>query len=219
MGNFFKIDTINLPAEIPVFPLESVLLLPRGDLPLNVFEPRYLAMVDAALRGNRLIGIIQPTAKGVDGGQEFYPTGCMGRITRFEETEDGRYLINLHGVCRFKTVAECPQDTTGYRVMRVDCESYAQDMKPVGCLDIDRARLMGLLKDYFDRQGMCLDWNLIDNIADESLLTTLAMVCPFTATEKQALLEAPCCKERATLFIKLLEISLFHSENINPSTH
>ncbi len=217
MGNIFKIDFTKLPAEIPVFPLESVLLLPRGDLPLNVFEPRYLAMVDAALRESRLIGIIQPTTKA--SGKEFYPTGCIGRITRFEETDDGRYLINLHGICRFKSVAESPQDASGYRVMQVDWKTYAHDMNPVSGLHIDRTHLMKLLKDYFDRQGMCLDWNLIDDIADEGLLTTLAMVCPFTASEKQALLEAPCCKTRATLFINLLEISLCQGENSNPSTH
>lgn len=223
MINPCKPHAISLPTEIPVFPLESVLLLPRGNLPLNVFEPRYLAMVDAALRGSRLIGIMQPYAqkdrKPDHVTSHLYPTGCIGRITRFEETDGGRYLINLHGVCRFKSVAELPKAEDGYRVMQIDWKPYAHDMTPVGCLDIDRVRLMTLLRNYFDRQGMCLDWDLIDEVADESLLTTLVMVCPFTTSEKQALLEAPCCKSRATLFINLLEISLCESKDGNPSTH
>lgn len=219
MSNTCKTHLIDIPTEIPVFPLESVLLLPRGDLPLNVFEPRYLAMVDAALRGSRLIGIIQPYVRNAHGSSDLYPTGCIGRITRFEEADGGRYLINLHGVCRFKNIGELPQADGGYRVMRVDWQSYVHDMNPVGCLDIDRVRLVALLRNYFDRQGMCLDWDLIDAVADESLLTTLAMVCPFTSSEKQALLEAPCCKSRAALFISLLEISLCESKDNNPSTH
>lgn len=219
MGSSSATDIMNLPTEIPVFPLEGVLLLPGGDLPLNIFEPRYIAMIDWALRGNRLIGIIQPNNRSPEVLAGLYMTGCIGRISRFEETDDGRYLINLHGICRFRTVTELPQDRASYRMMRVDYQPFAHDISPVGCLDIDRNRLMGLLKSYFDRQGMCLDWQLINEIADESLLTTLAMVCPFSSLEKQALLEAPCCKSRANLFIKLLEIAVCESKDNNPSTH
>lgn len=188
----------DLPEVIPIFPLEGVLLLPRGELPLNIFEPRYLAMVSDALKGNRLIGVIQPEFK----------TGCVGRIVRFEETPDGRYLISLRGVCRFHLSGEDAVVQGGYRRSPVDWSGYATDMIRVGCLDIDKDHLKGLLRRYFESQGLSMDWELLDAVADEGLFTTLAMVCPFSAQEKQALLEAGCCRSRAGLFMKLLEMAV-----------
>ncbi|MFA7277104.1 MAG: LON peptidase substrate-binding domain-containing protein [Pseudobdellovibrionaceae bacterium] len=192
-----------LPQEIPVFPLEGVVLLPRGDLPLNIFELRYMDMVQGALASpTRLIGMIQPSENGL------YQIGCAGRIIRFEETHDGRYLITLRGLCRFRTVEETTPSLGAYRRMKVDWRGFEHDMIKIGCLDIDRTRLLGMLKDYFTLQGLTLDWDMIAEIADEGLMTSLAMVCPFEAAEKQALIEAPCCKSRANLFMNLLEMAI-----------
>ncbi len=192
----------DLPEMIPIFSLEGALLLPRGELPLNIFEPRYLAMVADAIRGDRLIGIIQPA----------YKTGCVGRIVRFEETQDGRYIIALRGLCRFRLGEDVPPETDrkgdDYRRAHVSWGGFSGDMARVGHLDINKDHLKALLRRYFEDQGLSMDWDLLDSVTEEGLFTTLAMVCPLPASEKQALLEATCCKARADLFIKLLEMSV-----------
>lgn len=193
----------DLPEIIPIFPLDGALLLPRGELPLNIFEPRYLAMVADALKSNRLIGIIQPD----------YKTGCVGRIVKFEEMIDGRYLISLRGLCRFHLSKEIDTPQFAYRRSYVSWEGFMNDMVRVGCLDIDKTHLKKLLKSYFESQGLSMDWDLLDDVADEGLLTSLAMVCPLPPAEKQALLEAKCCKARANLFIKLLELMTLQNGN------
>ena len=190
----------DLPAELPIFPLGGVLLLPRGQLPLNIFEPRYLAMVDDAIKTHRLIGMVQTRE---DGG--VYTVGCAGRITSFNETHDGRNEIVLTGVCRFKISEELGQKD-GYRRVKADWSDYRHDTEPMGCLDMDRARLKKLLKNYFEQQGLTCSWDAVEKAPDEKLITSLAMICPLDASDKQALLEAPCCKERAKLFISLLEM-------------
>lgn len=198
-----------LPEVIPIFPLEGALLLPSGELPLNIFEPRYLAMVADSLKTNRLIGIIQPE----------FRTGCVGRIVRFEETADGRYLINLRGLCRFRLGLEEASNKKIYRRAHVDWDSFGKDMVRVPCLDIDKPHLKGLLRQYFDAQGLSMDWDLMDEVADEGLFTALAMICPLPPSEKQALLEANCCKARADLFIKLLEMALQSGMPPNTRSH
>lgn len=198
----------NLPEDIPIFPLAGVLLLPRGDLPLNIFEPRYMAMVDAALAGARLIGMVQPSSGEAANAESIYPIGCVGRITRFEETEDGRYLINLRGVSRFRILSELETDAGGYRRMKVSWLSFNKDTEKMACLDIDRKHLLGLLKCYFAIQNIQINWDLMGDIDDDGLMTTLAMVCPFSPSEKQNLLEAPCCMSRAHLFVNLLEMAI-----------
>lgn len=195
-----KITYDGLPPELPIFPLGGVLLLPRGQLPLNIFEPRYLAMVDDAISSNRLIGMIQTKE---DGG--IYSIGCAGRITSFNETHDGRNEIVLTGVCRFRIADELGQKD-GYRRVKADWSPYKNDMEKMGCLDMDRGKLKKLLKNYFEQQGLTCSWDAVDNASDDKLMTSLAMICPFEAKEKQALLEAPCCKERAKLFMTLLEM-------------
>lgn len=190
-----------LPETLPVFPLGGVLLLPRGNLPLNIFEPRYIAMVDEALGSHRLIGMVQARKDGT-----LYDVGCAGRISSYHETNDGRYEIVLTGLCRFKLVEELPQ-TNGYRRARSEWNDYRSDLEPMGCLDMDRAKLNNLLKSYFEQQGLTCSWDAVDCASDEKLITTLAMVCPFEPHEKQALLEAHCCKERAQLFMTLLEMA------------
>ena len=197
-----KITFDTLPSEIPIFPLDGVLLLPRGQLPLNIFEPRYLAMIDEAMRGNRLIGMIQPKEDGT-----LHAVGCAGRIFSYHETQDGRIEVVLNGICRFKIREELAQKD-GYRRVSADWSAYAHDMEPMGCLDIDRAAFSKRLKTYFDQQGFDCSWEAIEKASDEKLITCLAMVCPFEAKEKQALLEAGCCRERAKLFMTLLEMSV-----------
>jgi len=198
-----------LPEIIPIFPLSGALLLPRGELPLNIFEPRYLAMVSDSLKGNRLIGIIQPD----------YKTGCVGRIIKFEETIDGRYMISLRGLCRFQLGLYTIQSSLTYRKAQVNWTGFNQDMIQLETLDIDKVKLKSLLKTYFETQGLSMDWDLIDDVADEGLLTALAMICPLQPTDKQALLEAKCFQTRANLFIKLLEMSLQSSNSFSSTPH
>lgn len=189
-----------LPGEIPIFPLSGVLLLPRGQLPLNIFEPRYVAMVDEAIKSHRMIGMVQTRDDG-----SIYSIGCAGRISSFNETLEGRYEIVLNGICRFSIAEELGQ-INGYRRAKASWADFKHDLEPLDCLDMDRGRLKALLKNYFERQGLTCSWEAVDQAADEKLITTLAMICPFEAKEKQALLEAPCCKERAKLFMALLDM-------------
>jgi Lon protease-like protein len=190
----------DLPQEIPVFPLAGVLLLPRGQLPLNIFEPRYIAMVNEAIKSHRLIGMIQPKEDGA-----LYNIGCAGRICSYHETPDDRYEIVLTGVCRFRIAQEL-EPKNGFRRVSPDWSPYQEDMAPIGCLNMDRERLKGLLKEYFEKNGLTCSWKAVDSAEDEKLMTTLAMICPFEPSAKQALLEAPCCRERAKLFMTLLEM-------------
>lgn len=192
----------NLPDILPVFPLPGVLLLPRGQLPLHIFEPRYRAMVDDALCGDRMIGMIQPREDGA-----LFDTGCAGRIKSFEETEDGRFYVVLNGVCRFDLKEELVQEK-GYRRAAPDWTPYYKDLEPTGCLDLNRDKLKDMLAEYFTMHDIDCDWSLVDEAADESLITCLSMVCPFDACEKQALLEAGCCKERSRLFMTMLEMAV-----------
>ncbi len=196
-----------LPEILPIFPLDGVVLLLGGDLPLNIFEPRYLALFEDSLRSHRLIGMVQPVRAD---NETVFRIGCAGRITRFEETPDGRYLVNLRGLCRFRILQELPVLDAGYRTVRPGWAAFENDLSPQDCLHLDRRYLCKLLRDYLSTQQIDLDWDLVDRVSDESLLTTLSMVCPFTASEKQALLEAPCCVSRSELFLSLLELALPH---------
>lgn len=192
----------DLPDDLPIFPLPGVLLLPRGQLPLNIFEPRYLAMIDEALRTpHRLIGMIQPREDGA-----LYDIGCAGRITTFDETPDGRYLVSLSGLVRFRVVRERDQKN-GYRRIEPDWTPFEKDMQPGNALDIDRERLLILLENFFDQHDLSCDWSVVKDTPDDRLMTCLAMICPFEAEEKQALLEAGCCGHRAKLFMAMLEIA------------
>jgi Lon protease-like protein len=195
-----------LPAEIPIFPLPGVLLLPGGRLPLNVFEPRYLAMVEDALGGARAIGMLQPCEDADDiGAAPIYDTGCLGRITAFSETEDGRYLITLAGLIRFDVTRELPK-RNGYRRVAADYARFRNDLeRDAG--DIDRGRLLQALGDYFEANGIEGDWDAIEEAEDEALVTSLAMICPFAAPEKQALLEAMTLPDRAEAMTTIMQMS------------
>lgn len=196
----------DLPATIPVFPLPEVLLLPGGMLPLNIFEPRYLAMVQAVLGTDRMIGMIQPlTVEELAGNPALYDTGCAGRIARFEETPDGRYLISLMGVCRFDVAGErAPHD--GYRCVQADWSRYEGDLEPQTLCCLDRSRLFPALRGYFRTHGIDADWDTLGEAPDERLVTCLSMICPFCASEKQALLEAPGLEARAEILTTLVEM-------------
>lgn len=197
-----------LPETIPIFPLTGVLLLPGGRLPLNVFEPRYLAMTEDALRSDRLIGMIQPQDFSDGAAPPVFSTGCAGRITSFSETDDGRYLITLIGLCRFSVVAELPIQRCGYRRVVVDWSAYRADMEEVFACELDRKSLIPMLQAYFRRQGLSANWEAIESTPDEKLVTTLAMICPFEATDKQALLEAATASDRARIMMALMQLAV-----------
>ncbi|AWK87680.1 LON peptidase substrate-binding domain-containing protein [Azospirillum thermophilum] len=200
-----------LPRILPIFPLAGVLLLPRARLPLNVFEPRYLAMVEDAMGSGRMIGIIQPTDPASrDRNPPVYETGCAGRITSFAETDDGRFLITLTGVSRFVIHREM-EGVRGYRRVVPAWDRYAADLdSDAGPAEgaVDRGRLLAGLKLYFQLQGLSCDWHAIETTPDERLVNSLAMICPFAPSEKQALLEAPDLTERGKLLIALIEMSI-----------
>jgi len=193
----------SLPKDLPVFPLEGVLLLPTGNLPLNIFEKRYLSMVEDAIGSHSMIGMIQPKDDNVN----LYDVGCAGKITEFRETGDGRYLITLNGICRFR-VAEELSTSTLYRQVRADWSPYAKDLTVPACLDVDRDKLNKLLQTYFSAQEMHCDWETVKKTPDSRLITCLSMVCPFEPKEKQALLEASCSKARAEMFMTMLEMAV-----------
>jgi Lon protease-like protein len=195
-----------LPAAVPVFPLTGALLLPRGVLPLNIFEPRYLAMVRDAMAAtgaaNRIIGIIQPRADGEP--PPLYDVGCLGRIGDYRETEDGRILIALTGVSRFRIQAELGR-TTLYRQVVADYHGFAADQdEPEPLAAAARAGLEDVLRPYLDAQGLSADWEAVHDADDEALVTTLASVCPFDPVEKQALLEADGLPDRAATLTALM---------------
>jgi Lon protease-like protein len=199
---------------IPVFPLPGALLLPRGQMPLNIFEPRYLAMIDDALRdGHRLIGMIQPdtTHPGPAEKPHIFQVGCVGRMTQFSETGDGRYLIQLTGVARFRVVRELEVPTL-YRQCEVDYAPFANDFIPrKGEEDVDRPTLLATLSAFLKANRLQADWEGIENAPNEALVNALAMMSPYGTAEKQAMLEAPDLKTRAEILIAVTEIELAKS--------
>lgn len=200
----------DLPREIPIFPLKGVLLLPGGGLPLNIFEKRYLAMVRAALRTpGRLIGMVQPTMNAEAGTihkPEVYTTGCAGRIVSFQETPDERYMITLAGLIRFGIEEELKEEE-GFRRVLPDWSLYRADLDEAGSGAIDRERLIGALKAYFQAEGVSGDIDSLQDNSDEKLVALLAMHCPFAPREKQALLEAPSLEKRAEAITTLMEMA------------
>ena len=198
------------PEAIPLFPLGGALLLPRGQMPLNIFEPRYLAMVDDAIRTHRVIGLIQPEPE--NGRQSTAPpllqVGCLGRITQFSETGDGRYIITLTGISRFRLLDELAV-TTPYRQGRVGYDSFAADFAArTGEDEVDRKGLLKALRDFAKANDLKIDWKGVNEAPNEALVNALSMMCPFGPREKQALLEAPTLKDRAEVLVAITEIEL-----------
>ena len=196
-----------LPSEIAVFPLTGALLLPFGRLPLNIFEPRYLAMTQDSLCHGRMLGMIQPNAADTPGasGPALFRIGCLGRVSSFSETEDGRLLVTLTGVARFTVVQELPM-TRGYRRVRADYGGFHADLDGSVTPVLDRERLEDSLRAYFRARRIDANWDAVRETPDAMLITTLAMVCPFEPREKQALLEAPTIQDRSDMLLALVEI-------------
>jgi Lon protease-like protein len=201
----------DLPELIPVFPLAGALLLPRGQMPLNIFEPRYLVMVDDALRlTHRLIGMIQPDTAhmGSEARPNLFRVGCVGRITQLAESGDGRYLIQLTGIARFRVIEELVVPTP-YRQCRVSYREFIGDFTARKGEDaVDRPHLLRALRQFLDANNLKADWDGIENAPNEALVNALAMMSPYGTAEKQALLEAPDLKTRADMLIAMTEIEL-----------
>ena len=204
----FDPETIQeLPETLPLFPLEGVLLLPRGQLPLNIFEPRYLQMFEDALAKGRLLGIVQPF-DDEDGTQALQKIGCLGRVSSFSETDDGRMVVSLTGVARF-AIAEELNVLTPYRQIRADYRPFESDLiADVGSLDVNRDGVLDVLKRYLEANGMSADWPAIESSNNEALVNSLCIISPYGAQEKQAMLEAATLAERAEILIALTEMVL-----------
>lgn len=198
-----------IPDIIPVFPLSAALLLPGAHMPMNIFEPRYLSLIDDAIRGDRLVGMIQPSFE--DGEAEdtskLCSVGCVGRITAFQESGDGRYLLNLSGICRFRIISE-EKPKNGYRRCRVKlfADDLVEDENSIH--DVNRDELLTTFKAYLDANDMEADWEGVSAASTEMLVNTLAMMSPYGPAEKQALLEAPDLKSRAETLIAITEFAL-----------
>ena len=202
------ISSTDLPETIPVFPLPGALLLPRSRLPLHLFAPRYLAMLDDVLKtSNRLIGMVQPyDAPGKEG--KLHSIGCAGKLTAFSETEDGRYMITLSGASRFRIVEEV-EGFTPYRRCQVNWNGFDRDLGPVEKdTDFNRDQFMESLGRYLTEHGLSTDWESLSDAEDELLINSLSMLCPFEPEDKQALLEAPSLSTRRETLMTLIEFSL-----------
>jgi len=220
-GNAIYQTIADLPSVLPVFPLSGALLLPRTQLPLNIFEPRYIDMIDAALSSNRLIGMVQPLT-GVRAADPDKPmlekVGCVGRLTAFQETGDGRYLITLQGITRFRIGCEM-EPLTKFRQAEVDFAPFAADLKcGQGEDDVDRTGLLRTLRAYLDANSLEADWDSVTEAETEVLVNALCMMCPYGPQEKQALLEAQDLKTRAETLIAITEMDLARSENDGGAT-
>lgn len=218
----------DLPDSLPVFPLRSVILLPRTALPFNIFEPRYLEMIDDVLGGERLIGLIQPGPRPLQADEEIEPemdedlriespqdrswplrrSGCIGRITAFEELDDGRMAVTLTGICRFKTISET-DISKPYRICNITAKPYIADLSgDKGEEEVDRDKLLSVLRHYLDANDMSADWRSIHRSSTGYLVNTLCIHSPYGTEEKQALLEAPNLKARAEILMALAEMEL-----------
>ncbi len=205
-----KFGPADLPDSIPIFPLPGALLLPRARLPLNIFEPRYLAMLDDTLKtDHRLIGMIQPVVmpEGRSSGR-LHRIGCAGRVTALQETEDGRYLITLTGVSRFR-VGEVQEGFTPYTRAAADWSSFERDLGREEADDtFDRPAFLDVLSRYFETAQLSSDWDSLKEANEELLINSLSILCPFDPEEKQALLEAPTLMNRRETLVTLMEFSL-----------
>ena len=197
-----------LPTVIPVFPLASVLLLPRGELPLNIFEPRYLAMVEDALRADRIIGMAQPHDEQEGLRPTIHSVGCIGKITQFAETGDGRLMLTLTGLARFRVVEEMSV-LTPYRQCLVSYDEFARDLvERDGENLVDRPAILKTLRNFAEANRLKIDWKSIEQTPNEALVNALAMMSPFGPDEKQALLEAKTLATRADVLVAITEIEL-----------
>ncbi len=215
----------DMPSTIPVFPLAGALLLPRGQLPLVIFEPRYLEMVNNAMSADRLIGMIQPASEAdiaMQDNAQLRPNiakiGCVGRITSFTETGDGRILITLSGISRFQVIKEI-ESPYHYRLCQVDFTNYFADFSPgAGEEDVDRPALLSTFKSYLSANGLEADWESVRKSSNETLVNALCIMSPYGPLEKQALLEAENLKTRAEILVALTEMELAQTTDDSDTT-
>ena len=206
-----------MPSVLPLFPLSGALLLPRGQLPLNIFEPRYIAMIDDALKSHRMIGMIQPEPGEERPVPPLFKVGCAGRITQFAETGDGHYMIVLTGVARFALNDEVAT-VTPYRQSRIDFAAFSGDFQArVGEENVDRGGVLKALRDFAEEKDLQIDWKSINEAPNEALVNALSMMSPFGPREKQALLEAGDLKGRAEVLVAITEIELARGRNASSS--
>ena len=212
MSSLYKYKNINdIPNKISIFPLNGALLQPRSQLPLNIFEPRYLEMVDNSISSDRLIGMIQ--SKETD-SNKLYSVGCLGKIISFTELSDSRFIITLQGICRYKVVEEL--DTlTPYRQVNVSYEDYSNDLIPGYDQDkVNREKLLVVLKKYLEKNNLQIDWDAVKDSPSETLVNSLCSLSPYSAEEKQALLEADNIQKRNDLLIAMTEMALSTNKGI-----
>lgn len=212
----------DIPPSLPVFPLRGAILLPRASIPLNIFEPRYLAMIDDVLAGSRLIGVIQPADLSDESSDNQSPegknfelksVGCVGRLTSFSENDDGTVLITLTGIARFSIVHEDLSEKP-YRIFNISMASFTDDLvQGYGDETVDRKTLLKVLKNYLEAHGLSADWNSIREASTEHLVNTLSVISPYGPEEKQALLEAPDLKTRSEILVALAEMELAGGES------
>ena len=210
-----EIDIKKLTQVLPIFPLPGAIVLPNGNLPLNIFEPRYISMVESVLGSHRMIGMIQPFQKKND-MDSLYPVGCAAKITSFSETSDNRYLIELKGVIRFKVIKEL-EATKGFRNIQPDWISFNKDLQ----LDFEKVNIINLLdqlKIYFKNNNISVDFSEISKISNEQIIAAIPQICSFTPVEKQAILEAQSEKEILEVLISLLKMNLSGDNEKNDKT-
>lgn len=222
IGNMTYDGPEDIPTVIPLCPLTAVLLLPRGQLPLNIFEPRYVDLIDASLKGGRMIGIVQPNPEQKETDSKDNPSlcsvGCVGRITTFQESGDGRYLVTLTGITRFRILDEVLSDNK-FRMARISAGEFHGDFhSEVENEQVNRKLLLETLRKYLDAKELGADWENVTSVSTEALVNALAMMSPFGAQEKQALLEAPTLAERADILVAITEMELAKSGNNGGNT-
>ena len=221
-GNALYDSPRDIPGIIPLFPLEEALLLPRTQMPLNIFEDRYLAMIDHAIKNDRIIGIIQPKPRDNEEDEtspnELQQIGCLGRITAFGETGDGRVLITISGLIRFKLISEIETDHP-FRLGEIDCEDFAEDLiEGFGEDKVDRDGLLDIFRAFLDANDMEADWDTVGKSSNEILVNSLSMMSPYGVAEKQALLEAESLALRAETLIAITEMHLANDASDAPTT-
>ena len=203
----------DLPEKIPLFPLAGALVLPRVDLPLSIFEPRYLTMVEVAMESHRIIGIIQPIDDEGDKNPKLQTVGCAGRITAYSESEDNRLMITITGICRFTVKAEV-KSKKPYRQATVDYSAFAADLNTgLGASSVNRGELVLAFRNYLEANNMTANWQEVEQVSTEVLVNTLSLLAPYPPRDKQALLEAPDLKSRAEVLVALTELQLSRNGN------
>ena len=210
--------TINfnsLPTKLPIFPLPGVIILPNGNLPLNIFEPRYISMVEDILGSHRMIGMIQPNSR-IDNENALYPIGCASRVVSFTETSDNRYLIELKGIIRFKVIREV-ENINGYRNIIPNWQDFKNDLS-ISFKNIDISELLEQLKKYFIVNNINVDFEELEKISNDQIISAIPQICSFKNNEKQAILEALTDEERIEVLISLLKMSLVEENENNKNT-